>query len=81
MFHLYNTFLNLFNISSLFAGGIIISSAGFCLSILSSFEFFYMHNYIFTLRFTQNIDKKTQTNKITQSSDTNIPESAGEHKK
>ena len=35
MLHFYNTFLNLFNILSLFSGEIIISSTGSCFSILS----------------------------------------------
>ena len=35
MFHFYNTFLNLFNIFSLFPGGIIIPLAGSCFLILS----------------------------------------------
>ena len=38
MFHSYNTFLDLFNISSLFSGGIITSSTGSCFSILSLFD-------------------------------------------
>ena len=38
MFHFYNTFLNSFNISSLFSGGIIISSTGFGFTILLSFN-------------------------------------------
>ena len=37
MLHFYNTFLNLFNISCLFSGGIPISSTG-CFSILLSFD-------------------------------------------
>ena len=38
MFHFYNTCLSSFNISSLFSGGIIISSTGFVFTILSSSE-------------------------------------------
>ena len=38
MFHFHNTFLNSFNISTLSSSGIIISSAGACLTILSSFN-------------------------------------------
>ena len=38
MFHFYNTFLNLFNISSVISVGIIIYSTGSSFSILSSFE-------------------------------------------
>ena len=38
MFHFYNTFINLFNILSLFSDGIIISSTGSCFTILSSFD-------------------------------------------
>ena len=38
MFYFYNTFLNLFNISSHFSGGINISLTGSCFSILSSFD-------------------------------------------
>ena len=38
MFHFNNTFLNLFNTSSVFSGGIIISSTGSCFAILSSFD-------------------------------------------
>ena len=38
MFHFYNTFLNLSNISSFFSDGIIISSTGSCFTILSSFD-------------------------------------------
>ena len=36
MFHFSNTYLNLFNVSSLFSGGIIISSTGSCFTILLS---------------------------------------------
>ena len=38
MFHFYNIFLNLFNVLSLFSGGMIISSTGSCFKILSSFD-------------------------------------------
>ena len=38
MFCFYNNFLNLFNIYSLFSGGIIISSTGSVSTILSSYE-------------------------------------------
>ena len=38
MLHFHNTFVNLFNISSLFSGGIIIYSTGSCFTILSSLE-------------------------------------------
>ena len=37
MFTFYNTFLNLSNISSLSSTGMIISSTGFCFTILSLF--------------------------------------------
>ena len=37
MLHFHNAFLNLFNILSFFSDGIIISSSGSCLTILSSF--------------------------------------------
>ena len=38
MFHFYNTSLNLFNISSLSSGGIIISSTGSSFTVLSSLD-------------------------------------------
>ena len=38
MFHFYNTFLNLFNISSYFSRGVIISSTGSGFSILTLFD-------------------------------------------
>ena len=47
MFHFYKTFLNLFNISSLFSGGIIITSTGSCFSILSSFDLVTAYEILF----------------------------------
>ena len=53
-FYFYNTFLNLFNVSSHFSGGIIISWTGSCFSISSLFELvrylrsstaLYMHSF------------------------------------
>ena len=38
MFHFYNTSLNSFDISSLFSGGLIISSTGFVCTIPSSYD-------------------------------------------
>ena len=38
VFHFYNTFLNLLNISFIFSGRIIISSTDSCFSILTSFD-------------------------------------------
>ena len=38
MFHFYDIFLKLLNISSIFSSGIIISSTGSCSTIVSSFE-------------------------------------------
>ena len=47
MFHFNNTFLNLFDISSLFSGGMIVSSTGSCLTILSSFELVIVSSILF----------------------------------